>query len=112
MEGLVLFTGPSKVIMINLNLPPNIKDLFEGCRTNYDIQDKCFDLLSEQPNFHIIRIILSKLFFAKGHVAFAIRELLELKKHGDFPLVDRILRELGVGILDTSDKKIIADVSF
>jgi len=97
--------------LASISIPTPLEKVFQGCKTDSEIREKCYSVLTDQPTFHAVRVLLSKIYFSQGYVDFAIRELHVLKKHGDFPVADRILKELGEGDESTSGKKIVAEVS-
>jgi hypothetical protein len=92
-------------------IPEELKSYFKNISNTLELIDRCFQILNEQPDFLKVRVFLSKLYYHQGYYEFAKRELLELKKHGDFPLADRIIMHLGGGA-ENESKKILAEIKF
>ena len=60
--------------------------------------ERCFAGLSANPSNHQGRLLLARLFYEKGYIAFAVRELELLAKHlPDNNTVKRLLEKLAPG---------------
>ena len=90
-------------------IPDDLKEIISSYHSN-SLIEACIRVLSEQPNYHKVRVFLSKLYFESGYIDFAIRELDIVKQSGNYPLVDRILSELGVVGSKSLNSTVIAEV--
>jgi len=75
--------------------PQLAKLLGEDVTRRAEAREICFRGLAAQPENHLGRLILARLFYLDGMFDFAARELAEIRSDASTPSVGRLLAEFG-----------------
>ncbi len=76
-----------------------------------EIRERCFKLLAEDPSQPLVQLMLARLFYLDGMLAFARRELSELCSLYPTPSLLRLVEALGVDSLGGDSVPKVADTS-